>query len=142
MYIIIVFSEVVQNEPNNRPIVFSNRLRNLNRNRIVNNHNRNTNNHNRIININRENLLIAEREEFECNIDVYDYWIDKSDLESKNLNFINELPLDSKKYDAIVVAVGHKKFKDITTQMYESMSNKKPIIIDVKGIVENPTWRL
>ena len=68
MYIIIVFSEVVQNEPNNRPIVFSNRLRNLNRNRIVNNHNRNTNNRNRIININRENLLIAEREEFECNI--------------------------------------------------------------------------
>ena len=86
--------------------------------------------------------IIKELEEFECNVYVYDYWIDKSDLESKNLNFVNELPLDSKKYDAIVVAVGHEKFKNITTQMYKSMSNEKPIVIDVKGIVKNPTWRL
>ena len=86
--------------------------------------------------------IIKELEEFECNVEVYDYWIDKSDLETKHLNFINKLPLNSKKYDAIVVAVGHEKFKDITTQMYESMSNETPIVIDVKGIVQNPTWRL
>lgn len=86
--------------------------------------------------------IIKELEEFECNVDVYDYWIDKSDRETKNLNFLNELPLDSKRYDAIVVAVGHDQFKAITTQQYESMSNGVAIIIDVKGIVENPTWRL
>lgn len=86
--------------------------------------------------------IIKELEEFECDVDVYDYWIDKSDLETKHLNFVHELPLDSKKYDAVVVAVGHEKFKAITTQQYASMSNGTPIIIDVKGIVENPTWRL
>ena len=86
--------------------------------------------------------IIKELEEFECNVEVYDYWIDKSDLSSKNLNFVTELPLDSKKYDAIVVAVGHEKFKTITTKQYESMSNGTPIVIDVKGIVEKPIWRL
>jgi len=58
------------------------------------------------------------------------------------LNFVTELPLNSQKYDAIVVAVGHDKFKTITTEEYASMSKGTPIVIDVKGIVEKPTWRL
>lgn len=86
--------------------------------------------------------IIKELEEFECYVEVYDYWIDKSDLQSKHLNFVEELPLDTKRYDAIVVAVGHDKFKSISTKEYESMSNGESIIIDVKGIVESPTWRL
>lgn len=86
--------------------------------------------------------IIKELEEFECNVEVYDYWIDKSDLSTKNLHFVQELPVESKRYDAIVVAVGHEKFKKITTQEYASMSNGEPIIIDVKGIVKKPTWRL
>ena len=86
--------------------------------------------------------IIAELKEFECNVDVYDYWVDKSDRTSKDINFIDELPYDSNKYDAIIVAVGHDKFKEITKEQYESMSNGAPIVIDVKGIVEKPTWRL
>jgi len=86
--------------------------------------------------------IIKELEEFECNVEVYDYWVDKSDIETKDLNFVQELPLNTHKYDAIVVAVGHDKFKEITTEQYASMSKGEPIIIDVKGIVEKPTWRL
>ena len=86
--------------------------------------------------------IIKKLEEYECNVEVYDYWVDKSDIESKHLNFINELPLNSKKYDSIIVAVGHDKFKEITTEQYNSLSNGEPIIIDVKGIVEKPIWRL
>jgi len=86
--------------------------------------------------------IIKELKEFECSVEVYDYWIDQSDLSTKDLNFVTELPLNSQKYDAIVVAVGHEKFKTITTQEYASMSNGTPIVIDVKGIVEKPTWRL
>ena len=86
--------------------------------------------------------IIKELNEYECNVEVYDYWIDRSDKETKHLNFIEELPLNSKKYDSIIVAVGHDKFKEITTEEYKNMSNGEPIIIDVKGIVEKPTWRL
>jgi UDP-N-acetyl-D-galactosamine dehydrogenase len=86
--------------------------------------------------------IIKELKEYECNVEVYDYWVDRSDKETKHLNFINELPLNSKKYDSIIVAVGHDKFKEISTEDYKSMSNGEAIIIDVKGIVEKPTWRL
>ncbi len=86
--------------------------------------------------------IIKELKEYECNVDVYDYWVDKSDRESKDLPFIDELPLNSKKYDSIIVAVAHDKFKDITKEQYESMSRGEPIVIDVKGIVDEPTWRL
>jgi len=86
--------------------------------------------------------IIKELEEFECHIEVYDYWIDKSDIQTKSLNFITELPLNKQKYDAVVVAVGHEKFKAITTEQYASMSKGTPIVIDVKGIVKKPTWRL
>jgi len=86
--------------------------------------------------------IISELQEFECNVDVYDYWVDKSDRVSKNINFIDTLPYNSSKYDAIIVAVGHDKFKEITPEQYEGLSKGNPVIIDVKGIVEKPTWRL
>ncbi len=86
--------------------------------------------------------IIKELEEFECNIEVYDPWVDKSDIETKDLNFVNALPVNSNKYDSIIVAVGHNEFKAITTEQYNSMSKSMPIVIDVKGVVENPTWRL
>ena len=87
--------------------------------------------------------IINELKDYGCNVDVYDYWVDDSDKKTKkHIPFIDELPLNSKKYDAIVVAVAHDKFKDITKEEYESISNGKPIIIDVKGIVDDPTWRL
>lgn len=86
--------------------------------------------------------IIKELEEFKCNVEVYDYWIDESDKKVKPLNFLEELPLNSERYDAIIVAVNHDKFKTISTNDYKGMSKGIPIIMDVKGIVKEPTWRL
>ena len=86
--------------------------------------------------------IIKELQEYECNIDVYDYWVDKSDKESKNIPFIDEIPYESKKYDAIVVAVAHDKFKELTKEQFENLSNGEPIVIDVKGIAQYSTWKL
>jgi UDP-N-acetyl-D-galactosamine dehydrogenase len=86
--------------------------------------------------------IIKELQEYECSVDVYDYWVDESDRSTKDVPFIDELPYGSKKYDSIIVAVGHDKFKEITEKEFKELSNGTPIIIDVKGIVEKPTWRL
>ncbi len=86
--------------------------------------------------------IIEELREFECNVDLYDYWVDKSDREAKALPFIDKLPYDSHMYDAIIVAVAHDAFKEITAEQYAGLSRGEPIIIDVKGIVDNPTWKL
>jgi UDP-N-acetyl-D-galactosamine dehydrogenase len=86
--------------------------------------------------------IISELQDFEINVDVYDYWVDESDRKTKNIHFIDTLPFNIHKYDAIIVAVGHDEFKTITEKEYNGLSNGEPIIIDVKGIVNNPTWRL
>ena len=86
--------------------------------------------------------IIKELEDYECSVDVYDPWVDNSDKEVKGLSFIDKLPLNCKKYSAIIVAVGHDEFKEIETKDYKLMSNGVPIVIDVKGVVKEPTWRL
>ena len=87
--------------------------------------------------------IIKELQEYGCQVDVYDYWVDESDKKSKmHIPFVEEIAFDSKQYAAIVVAVAHDKFKEITTEDYEGLSEGEPIVIDVKGIVKNPTWRL
>ena len=87
--------------------------------------------------------IIHELQEYGCDVDVYDYWVDESDKKSKSdIPFIDEIPYDSAQYGAIVVAVAHDKFREITPKQYKGLSSGEPIIIDVKGIVENSTWRL
>ncbi len=86
--------------------------------------------------------IVSELQEYKCSVDIYDYWVDKSDRESKELPFIDKLPYNSNRYDSIIVAVGHDKFKEISQEEYIGLSKDTAIVIDVKGIVEKPTWRL
>ena len=86
--------------------------------------------------------IIDELNGYSCNVDVYDPWLKPSDIEAKNFNFIEDPFRHSKKYDAIIVAVGHKIFKELSREDYENISSNTPTLIDIKGIIENPTWRL
>jgi UDP-N-acetyl-D-galactosamine dehydrogenase len=87
--------------------------------------------------------IIKELKDFGANVDVYDPWIDYTEEGEWYKYGIIENPLESdKKYDAIVVAVGHKQFKAYTQDEYDFLSNDNGVIIDVKNIVHKPTWRL
>ena len=87
--------------------------------------------------------IIEELKDFGINVDVYDPWVDHAE-ESKwyKHGIINDPLNESNKYDAIVVAVGHKQFKAYTANNYTQLSNGEEVIIDIKNIVDNPTWRL
>jgi len=86
--------------------------------------------------------IIEDLIDFGINIDIYDPWADLN-KEEWGVNRVNSCPLDGdKKYDAIIVTVGHKQFKAYARSDYEKISNGRPVIIDVKNIVDNPTWRL
>lgn len=84
--------------------------------------------------------IIEELQSFKCHVDIYDPWVDKAEAK---LHYGFELignPFENdKKYDAIVVAVGHEQFVSLSSENYTKLSR---VIIDVKGIVKNPTWRL
>ena len=87
--------------------------------------------------------IINELKDFGINIDVYDPWIDPEENKKSYTHGIIPNPLKgSKKYDAIVVAVGHKQFKSYKDEDYSQLSKNQKVVIDIKNIVANPTWRL
>jgi UDP-N-acetyl-D-glucosamine/UDP-N-acetyl-D-galactosamine dehydrogenase len=87
--------------------------------------------------------IIEELKDFGVNIDVYDPWVDHEEESEWYKHGVINNPLDrNKKYDAIIVAVGHKQFKAYTQDDYDFLSGGCGVIIDVKNIVDNPTWRL
>ena len=86
--------------------------------------------------------IISELKDYGANIDIYEPWIDEKDKGYYDYNFVENPFQNSKKYDSILVAVGHDKFKSLTQNEYDNIINGEKIIIDVKGIVPNPSWKL
>lgn len=86
--------------------------------------------------------IISELKDYGANIDVYEPWIDEKDKSYYNYNFVENPFENSKKYDSILVAVGHDKFKSLSQKEYDNIINGEKIIIDVKGIVPEPSWKL
>ena len=86
--------------------------------------------------------IIEELKDYGANIDIYEPWIDEKDKGYYDYNFV-ENPFEGlKKYDSIVVAVGHDKFKTLTKEEYDGLIKDEKLIIDVKGIVPEPSWKL
>lgn len=84
--------------------------------------------------------IIEELESFKCQVDIYDPWVNKHEAkEHYGYDLIDNPLKTSKYYDSIIVAVGHQEFEMLNESDYKKLGN---IIIDVKGIVKNPTWRL
>ena len=87
--------------------------------------------------------IIKELKDFDINIDVYDPWVECEEASKFYVQGIIDNPLESsKKYDAIVVAVGHHQFMKFTSEDYQFLTSENGVIIDVKNIVDHPTWRL
>ena len=87
--------------------------------------------------------IIDELKKYGCYVDVYDPWVDPNGEYSSYKHGVIKNPFNTtKKYDSIVVSVAHQQFKELTRADYERISKDVPVIMDIKGIVENPNWRL
>ena len=87
--------------------------------------------------------IIEELKDFGVNVDIHDPWVDhEAEKHWYNHGIINDPLKNNKKYDAIVVAVSHEQFKRYTNNDFKVLSNGESVVIDIKGIVDNPTWRL
>jgi len=79
--------------------------------------------------------VIEELKEFGCDITVSDYLADKDEVQMEyNLELNNNVNYEE--FNAIILAVAHDKFKDIT------LDNKKQIVYDIKSILEKNDGRL
>ena len=81
--------------------------------------------------------IFNELEDLKVQFDVVDPWIDSASFFSDHkIEVLNDLP--DKKYNIIIVAVAHDKFKTID---YEKLKiNDDTIVYDVKGILEKPIY--
>ena len=87
--------------------------------------------------------IVEELEEFGCQVDIYDPWVNKNDMEKSFKRQLIESPFSSsKRYEAIIVCVAHNQFKELSTKDFSLISEGRPVVLDVKGIVKEPTWRL
>jgi len=87
--------------------------------------------------------IIEELKTYGCNVDVYDPWVDRNEPKQHYKHGLIDNPFkDKKKYDSIVLAVAHQQFKELDRSAYEAISTTEAVLIDVKGIIKNPTWRL
>lgn len=71
--------------------------------------------------------------EYNVNLTVYDPWVNKNIVKKEyGISIQNELPLDS--YDAAIVAVGHRQFRDNKID-FNKLLNSRHVIYDVKSIL-------
>ena len=65
--------------------------------------------------------IIAELKEYGVIIDVFEPWIDEKDKDYYDYNFISNPIESNKKYEAVIVAVGHDEFKTITQEQFNNL---------------------
>ena len=79
--------------------------------------------------------LIKEFEHSSCNVDVYDPWVDKNEAQSEfGISLINEIP--NGRYDAIVIAVAHDKFKELKLETIKAMGRDNHVLYDIKCLLK------
>ena len=78
--------------------------------------------------------LIKELINYKCSVDVYDPWVDKFEaMNEYNIELINN---PSKgKYDAIVLAVAHDRFKDYSPNEIKDFGKDNHVIYDIKYLL-------
>jgi UDP-N-acetyl-D-glucosamine/UDP-N-acetyl-D-galactosamine dehydrogenase len=79
--------------------------------------------------------LVEEFKNFNCNVDVYDPWIDKIQADHEyNIQAIDK-PIKAK-YDAIIIAVAHDEFKLLTEKQIRSYGKSNHILYDIKYLLK------
>ena len=79
--------------------------------------------------------LVREFESFNCNVDVYDPWVRKDHaIHEYNIKPINK-PTKGK-YDAIILAVAHDKFKALTAEKIREYGKENHVLYDLKFLLE------
>ncbi len=75
--------------------------------------------------------MIDELSDYHANIDVYDPWADATETKQElDIDLVPELK--NGHYDAIVVAVSHKQFKEMGAEAIRALGKDNSILFDVK----------
>ena len=79
--------------------------------------------------------LVEEFENFNCSVDVYDPWVEKSEaIREYDIKLIDK-PVKGK-YDVILLAVAHDIFKKLSIDKIKSFGKDNYVLYDIKNILD------
>ena len=79
--------------------------------------------------------LATTLESFNCNVHVYDPWIDKDEAKKEfDINLLEEPQRD--KYDAIILAVAHDEFKKLSVEEIKAYGLNNHVLYDIKYLLD------
>ena len=79
--------------------------------------------------------LVEEFKGFNCNVDVYDPWVDKGEaVHEYGIKPIDQ-PVEGK-YDAILLAVAHDEFKELSLEQIKAFGKDNHVLYDIKYLLD------
>ncbi len=80
--------------------------------------------------------LIEQFDCFNCSTEVYDPWVDRDiAMDEYKIKLIEE-PTEGK-YDAIILAVAHDVFKNLSSEQIKTFGKENHVIYDIKYLLDN-----
>ena len=70
-----------------------------------------------------------------CNIDIYDPWVEEAEAHKEYSITLLKEPI-SNKYDVIVIAVAHDEFNKLSLEKIKSFGKKNHVLYDIKYLLE------
>ena len=79
--------------------------------------------------------LVSAFQEYNCNVDVFDPWVDQNEaMHECDIEPIKQ-PIEGK-YDAILLAVAHDEFRELTSEQIRSFGKKNHVLYDIKYMLD------
>lgn len=80
--------------------------------------------------------MVQALKEYELDLDIYDPWVDPKEVEHEyGLALISALK--NNEYDAIILAVAHDQFKQMTAAEIHALGKTKHVLFDLKYILDS-----
>ena len=80
--------------------------------------------------------VIKELESYMVNVDIVDAWASSDEIKEEYGFGLTE-DAENTKYDAVIVAVNHDQYADLTEDYFKNLMGDNPILVDIKGIYKN-----
>lgn len=79
--------------------------------------------------------MVKALKEYDLDLDIYDPWVSPQEVEHE-YGFAPLLTLEQHHYDAIVIAVAHDQFKQMSVNDFEKLGKAQHVLYDLKYILD------
>ncbi|MCG8286155.1 Vi polysaccharide biosynthesis UDP-N-acetylglucosamine C-6 dehydrogenase TviB [Acinetobacter seifertii] len=79
--------------------------------------------------------MVKALKEYDLDLDIYDPWVDSAEVEAE-YGLAPIMELKQGRYDAIIIAVAHDQFKQMSAKELVSLGKEKHVLYDLKYVLD------